>query len=111
MHYPMLKYFSINAHPPSLGIVIEKGDSVDSVRHNLISRLETEQQEGRGSTWPNIAPYRYVINFLIPDFFFINKKFIFGFHQLYVIHLKIYELQAFAKSKQIFDNMFEIELN
>ncbi|XP_077271184.1 sulfhydryl oxidase 2 isoform X2 [Temnothorax americanus] len=60
MHYPMLKYFSINAHPPSLGIVIEKGDSVDSVRHNLISRLETEQQEGRGSTWPNIAPYRNV---------------------------------------------------
>ncbi|KAL0099235.1 hypothetical protein PUN28_020068 [Cardiocondyla obscurior] len=60
MHYPMLKYFSINARPPSLGIVIEKGDSVDSVRHNLISRLETEQQEGRGSTWPNIAPYRNV---------------------------------------------------
>ncbi|XP_011880806.1 PREDICTED: sulfhydryl oxidase 2 [Vollenhovia emeryi] len=60
MHYPMLKYFSINAHPPSLGIAIEKGDSVDSVRHNLISRLETEQQEGRGSTWPNIAPYRNV---------------------------------------------------
>ncbi|XP_012525677.1 sulfhydryl oxidase 1-like [Monomorium pharaonis] len=60
MHYPMLKYFSINAHPPSLGIVIEKGDSVDSVRHNLINRLETEQQEGRGFTWPNIAPYRNV---------------------------------------------------
>ncbi|KYN11595.1 PREDICTED: sulfhydryl oxidase 2-like [Trachymyrmex cornetzi] len=60
MHYPMLKYFSINAHSPSLGIVIEKGDSVDSVRSNLINRLETEQQEGRGSTWPNIAPYRNV---------------------------------------------------
>jgi len=63
MHYPMLKYFSINAHPPSLGIIIEKGDSIDLVRSNLISRLEMEQQEGRGSTWPNIAPYRYVINF------------------------------------------------
>ncbi|XP_012227767.1 sulfhydryl oxidase 2 [Linepithema humile] len=60
MHYPMLKYFSVNAHPPSLGIAIEKGDSADSVRHNLISRLEIEQQEGRGSTWPNIAPYRNV---------------------------------------------------
>ncbi|XP_014474182.1 PREDICTED: sulfhydryl oxidase 2-like [Dinoponera quadriceps] len=60
MHYPMLKYFSVNAHPPSLGIVIEKGDSVDSVRYNLVNRLETEQQEGRGSTWPNIAPYRNV---------------------------------------------------
>lgn len=46
-----------------MGIVIEKGDSVDSVRHNLINRLETEQQEGRGSTWPNIAPYRYGYKF------------------------------------------------
>ncbi|GAB1865282.1 Sulfhydryl oxidase [Camponotus japonicus] len=60
MHYPMLKYFSVNAHPPSLGLVIEKGSSIDSVRHNLISRLEIEQQEGRGSTWPNITPYRNV---------------------------------------------------
>ncbi|XP_032671130.1 sulfhydryl oxidase 1-like [Odontomachus brunneus] len=60
MHYPMLKYFSVNAHPPSLGVVIEKGDGIDSVRHNLVSKLETEQQEGRGSTWPNIAPYRNV---------------------------------------------------
>lgn len=62
MHYPMLKYFSVNAHPPSLGLVIEKGDSIDSVRHNLVNRLETEQQEGRGSTWPNITPYRYIVN-------------------------------------------------
>lgn len=59
MHYPMLKYFSVNAHPPSLGIVIEKGEGIDAVRHNLVSRLEIEQQEGRGSSWPNIAPYRY----------------------------------------------------
>ncbi|XP_072746521.1 sulfhydryl oxidase 2 [Anoplolepis gracilipes] len=60
MHYPMLKYFSVNAHPPSLGLVIEKGDNIDSVKHNLINRLQTEQQEGRGSTWPNITPYRNV---------------------------------------------------
>ncbi|XP_029163854.1 sulfhydryl oxidase 2-like isoform X2 [Nylanderia fulva] len=60
MHYPTLKYFSVNAHPPSLGLVIEKEDNIDSVRRNLISRLETEQQEGRGSTWPNITPYRNV---------------------------------------------------
>lgn len=66
MHYPMLKYFSVNEHPPSLGLVIEKGDNIDSVRHNLINRLETEQQEGRGSTWPNITPYRYIINFPQP---------------------------------------------
>lgn len=66
MHYPMLKYFSVNAHPSSLGLVIEKGNSIDSVRHNLISRLEIEQQEGRGSTWPNITPYRYDMSFPQP---------------------------------------------
>ncbi|XP_011350140.1 sulfhydryl oxidase 1 [Ooceraea biroi] len=60
MHYPMLKYFSVNEHPPSLGVMIEKGDTAESVRHNLINRLEMEQQEGRGSTWPNITPYRNV---------------------------------------------------
>jgi len=85
MHYPMLKYFSINAHPPSLGIIIEKGDSIDLVRSNLISRLEMEQQEGRGSTWPNIAPYRYVINFLQSGFSRYEKKFIFVL-QRYKIH-------------------------
>ncbi|KAG7207197.1 hypothetical protein KM043_008881 [Ampulex compressa] len=60
MHYPMLKYFSVKAHPSTLGIVVEKGETVENVRHNLIDRLEKEQQEGRGSTWPNITPYRNV---------------------------------------------------
>lgn len=63
MHYPMLKYFAVNAHPQSLGIIIEKGNGLESLRHNLINTLEIEQQEGRGSTWPNIAPYRYLIMF------------------------------------------------
>lgn len=58
MHYPMLKYFSVNAHPPSLGIAIEKAETVDTLRYNLLDRLEKEQQEGRGSSWPNITPYR-----------------------------------------------------
>lgn len=60
MYYPMLKYFSVNARLPSFGITIEKEDTAEAVRHNLINRLEMEQQEGRGSTWPNIAPYRYM---------------------------------------------------
>lgn len=58
MHYPTLKYFPINAHSSFMGIVVDKGDSVDDVRHNLIKRLEKEQEEGRGITWPNITPYR-----------------------------------------------------
>ncbi|XP_046605962.1 sulfhydryl oxidase 2 [Neodiprion virginianus] len=58
MHYPMLKYFHVDAKPGQLGIEIEKGNDMDAVRHNLIDRLEKEQQEGRGYSWPNITPYR-----------------------------------------------------
>lgn len=58
MHYPMLKYFHVDAKPGNLGIEIEKGKNMDTIRHNLVDRLEKEQQEGRGSTWPNITPYR-----------------------------------------------------
>ncbi|XP_076748622.1 sulfhydryl oxidase 2 [Xylocopa sonorina] len=58
MHYPMLKYFSVNAHAPSLGLLMEKYDNVNELRYSLINLLEREQQEGRGSSWPNIAPYR-----------------------------------------------------
>ncbi|KOC60182.1 Sulfhydryl oxidase 1 [Habropoda laboriosa] len=58
MHYPMLKYFSVNAHPPSLGVLMGKYDNVNELRYNLIALLEREQQEGRGTLWPNITPYR-----------------------------------------------------
>ncbi|CAK9828271.1 Sulfhydryl oxidase 1 [Anthophora retusa] len=58
MHYPMLKYFPINAHPPSLGSLMEKHDNVNELRYSLIDLLEREQQEGRGTSWPNITPYR-----------------------------------------------------
>ncbi|KAK2584302.1 hypothetical protein KPH14_006698 [Odynerus spinipes] len=58
MHYPMLKYFPVNAHSSFMGIIVEKGDNVDGVRYNLVQRLEKEQEEGRGITWPNITPYR-----------------------------------------------------
>ncbi|XP_076243509.1 sulfhydryl oxidase 1 [Calliopsis andreniformis] len=58
MYYPMLKYFSVNAHPSSLGLVMEKYDNVNELRYNLIDLLEKEQQEGRGTSWPNITPYR-----------------------------------------------------
>lgn len=64
MHYPMLKYFSVNAHPPSLGLLMEKYDSVNELRYNLIDLLEEEQQEGRGTSWPNITPYRYIDNYI-----------------------------------------------
>lgn len=60
MQYPMLVYFSVNAHPSSLGLLMEKRDSVNELRHSLIKVLENEQQEGRGTSWPNITPYRYI---------------------------------------------------
>ncbi|XP_043264666.1 sulfhydryl oxidase 1 isoform X1 [Colletes gigas] len=58
MNYPMLKYFSVNAHPSSLGLLMEKSETVTELRNNLIDLLEKEQQEGRGTSWPNITPYR-----------------------------------------------------
>lgn len=74
MHYPMLKYFSMDARPPSLGIEIEKVDGTNGVRHNLIKMLEKEQQEGRGSTWPNLAPYRCVTNLSVLNGFLLQLK-------------------------------------
>lgn len=76
MHYPMLKYFSVNAHSPSLGLVMEKYNKLNELRYSLIDLLEREQQEGRGISWPNIAPYRYnniVFFILIFIFIFINN--------------------------------------
>ena len=61
MYYPMLRYFSVDSNPKSLGTVIEKGKDVASMRNILVKQLEIEQQEGRGSSWPNIVPYRYLI--------------------------------------------------
>lgn len=60
MHYPMLKYFSVNAHTSSMGVVMKKYDTVNELRYGLINLLENEQQEGRGISWPNITPYRYI---------------------------------------------------
>lgn len=75
MHYPMLKYFSVNAHSPSLGLVMEKYNKLNELRHSLIDLLEREQQEGRGISWPNIAPYRYNnIFFFILIFIFLFMK-------------------------------------
>ncbi|XP_024943491.1 sulfhydryl oxidase 2 [Cephus cinctus] len=58
MHYPMLKFFSVNARLGSFGIEIDKGKDMEKLRQNVIDQLEKEQQEGRGLTWPNITPYR-----------------------------------------------------
>ncbi|XP_012258379.2 sulfhydryl oxidase 2-like [Athalia rosae] len=58
MHYPMLKFFSVDAKVGNLGIELDSGKDMNTIRHNLVNRLEKEQQEDRGSTWPNIAPYR-----------------------------------------------------
>ncbi|XP_076290507.1 sulfhydryl oxidase 1 [Lasioglossum baleicum] len=58
MHYPMLKYFSVNALASSMGVVMKKYDTVNELRYGLINLLENEQQEGRGISWPNITPYR-----------------------------------------------------
>lgn len=58
MRYPDVRYFAPKESPGSLGTEVEKGKDMDALRENLIARLQKEQQEGRGSKWPNITPYR-----------------------------------------------------
>ncbi|XP_051166637.1 sulfhydryl oxidase 2-like isoform X2 [Leptopilina boulardi] len=58
MHYPTVKFFSINTKPGSLGLEIKKKNDAIGLQNDLIKQLEIEQQEGRGSSWPNIVPYR-----------------------------------------------------
>lgn len=58
MHYPTIKFFSVNSKPGTLGLEIKKGNDATSLQNLLIKQLEIEQQEGRGSSWPNIVPYR-----------------------------------------------------
>ena len=58
MRYPDVRYFAPNEKPKSLGVDVEKGKHMDALRENLITRLQKEQQEGRGTNWPNITPYR-----------------------------------------------------
>lgn len=60
MHYPTVKFFSINTKPGSLGLEIKKKNDAIGLQNDLIKQLEIEQQEGRGSSWPNIVPYRYL---------------------------------------------------
>lgn len=59
MHYPTIKFFSVNSKPGTLGLEIKKGNDATSLQNLLIKQLEIEQQESRGSSWPNIVPYRY----------------------------------------------------
>jgi len=57
MYYPTVKFFP--AHSKDfLGKAIEKGESAQSLRKSLAEILVKEQQEGRGTDWPNLTPYR-----------------------------------------------------
>ncbi|XP_046395671.1 sulfhydryl oxidase 2-like [Ischnura elegans] len=56
MRYPTLRMFSA-FHSGKLGIELQK-DSIDTMRHGVLGFLEKEQMEGRGSSWPNLNPYR-----------------------------------------------------
>ncbi|XP_015109572.1 sulfhydryl oxidase 1 [Diachasma alloeum] len=56
MRYPTIRYFSIGDR--SIGVDVEKAMSEEEVRHGMIEQLQKDQQEGKGSKWPNIAPYR-----------------------------------------------------
>ncbi|RZC37276.1 Evr1 Alr and/or Thioredoxin domain containing protein [Asbolus verrucosus] len=61
MAYPTLRYFHENyvPGPQNIGVVVTKGDDVNSHRHFLIERMMTEQMEQRGLMYPNLLPYTH----------------------------------------------------
>ncbi|XP_026287311.1 sulfhydryl oxidase 2 isoform X2 [Frankliniella occidentalis] len=58
MHYPFVKFFTAHHQKGDIGKEIEKGRDAPEMRRTLAEILEKEQLEGRGSSWPNITPYR-----------------------------------------------------
>lgn len=58
MHYPTVKFFTSHHQKGNYGQEVDKGKDAQEMRHILAGILEKEQLEGRGSSWPNITPYR-----------------------------------------------------
>lgn len=58
MAYPTVRYFSSNDN--TKGFNIEKGKTVDDIRQELVKQLLKDQQGGKGITWPNLTPFRYI---------------------------------------------------
>lgn len=58
MHYPTVKFFTSHHQKGNYGTEIDKGRDALEMRRILAGILEKEQLEGRGSSWPNITPYR-----------------------------------------------------
>ena len=76
---PTLKFFTVNAKLNDQGIKWKiKLTNEDSIIQALTTQLVKEQEEGRGSTWPNIVPYRYAdILFILDITIFIKLKLFF----------------------------------
>ncbi|XP_034255222.1 sulfhydryl oxidase 2-like isoform X2 [Thrips palmi] len=58
MHYPTVRFFTSHHQKGNYGQEVDKGKDAPEMRHILAGLLEKEQLEGRGSSWPNITPYR-----------------------------------------------------
>ncbi|KAH0554373.1 sulfhydryl oxidase 2-like [Cotesia glomerata] len=58
MYYPAIRYFSPNTKHDSIGDDVEKGETVETMRHNCLKHLQKDQIDGLGLSWPNISPYR-----------------------------------------------------
>ena len=59
-YYPMVKFFAINEKPGALGVKLVDEMKMTHMRYNVVEQLALEMLAGRGSTWPNILPYRYL---------------------------------------------------
>lgn len=56
MAYPTVRYFSPN--DKTKGIDVQKGKTVDNLRHELVKKLQDDQQKEKGHLWPNLSPFR-----------------------------------------------------
>ena len=56
---PTLKFFSMQAKSHDTGLKIKNHFSTDEMIDTVTELLIKEQQEGRGSLWPTLTPYRY----------------------------------------------------
>jgi thiol oxidase len=115
MHYPMLKFFPANSKRDLMGVTVRKGKDVEEIRTTVIEILKKEHVEGRGTSWPNITPYRnsdvknlwkYVpksVKFIILIFedidSFIGTEVILDLHQIDSVHFRSVLNQNEAVSK------------
>ncbi|XP_067013587.2 sulfhydryl oxidase 2 [Anabrus simplex] len=55
-HYPTLKFYHDHSPKGYKGLELTKRKTVEEIRHTVVSLLIKEQQDGRGTSWPDLTP-------------------------------------------------------